>query len=146
MDGGRPGGAAERERRRQLLARLAAAQQETADALARLDDALDQLRATRSQLDGPRTQRALLHESALARALARLETQAPIEQAKGIVMAQRGCTPEEAFDVLRRASQRCNVPVRQLAADLVRKTATRSTRSGHAGRSRHAGRPPAPAA
>src|SRR5215472_4491071 len=42
-----------------------------------------------------------------------------IEQAKGILMAQRGCGPEEAFDLLRRASQRFNVPVRVLAAQLV---------------------------
>ena len=42
-----------------------------------------------------------------------------IEQAKGILMAQRGCGPEEAFDLLRRASQRFNVPVRVLAARLV---------------------------
>jgi hypothetical protein len=42
-----------------------------------------------------------------------------IEQAKGILMAQHGGGPEEAFDLLRRASQRSNVPVRDLAARLV---------------------------
>ena len=42
-----------------------------------------------------------------------------IEQAKGILMAQHGSGPEEAFDLLRRASQRFNVPVRVLAARLV---------------------------
>jgi hypothetical protein len=41
-----------------------------------------------------------------------------IEQAKGILMAQHGCGPEEAFDLLRQASQRFNVPVRVLAARL----------------------------
>src|SRR5215469_813084 len=41
-----------------------------------------------------------------------------IEQAKGILMAQHGCGPEEAFDLLRRASQRFNVPVRVLAVRL----------------------------
>jgi GAF domain-containing protein len=41
-----------------------------------------------------------------------------IEQAKGILMAQHGCGPDEAFDLLRRASQRFNVPVRVLAARL----------------------------
>jgi len=41
-----------------------------------------------------------------------------IEQAKGILMAQRSCGPDEAFDLLRRASQRFNVPVRVLAARL----------------------------
>jgi len=42
-----------------------------------------------------------------------------IEQAKGILMAQHGCGPEEGFDLLRRASQQFNVPVRVLAARLV---------------------------
>jgi len=41
-----------------------------------------------------------------------------IEQAKRILMAQHGCGPDEAFDLLRRASQRFNVPVRVLAARL----------------------------
>jgi hypothetical protein len=42
-----------------------------------------------------------------------------IEQAKGIVMAREGCGPEEAFDLLRRASQRGNVKVHVMAAALV---------------------------
>jgi anti-anti-sigma factor len=42
-----------------------------------------------------------------------------IEQAKGIVMAREGCGPEEAFDLLRRASQRANLKVHVLAAFLV---------------------------
>src|SRR5690348_84726 len=50
---------------------------------------------------------------------AQLDTMPVIEQAKGILMAQHGCGPEEAFDLLRRASQRFNVPVRILAARLV---------------------------
>jgi hypothetical protein len=51
---------------------------------------------------------------------ARLDSMPVIEQAKGILMAQQGCGPDEAFDLLRRASQRFNVPVRVLAARLVR--------------------------
>src|SRR5215467_2948312 len=51
---------------------------------------------------------------------AQLDTMPVIEQAKGILMAQQGCGPDEAFDLLRRASQRFNVPVRALAARLVR--------------------------
>ena len=50
---------------------------------------------------------------------AQLDTMPVIEQAKGILMAQHGCGPDEAFDLLRRASQRFNVPVRVLAARLV---------------------------
>jgi len=51
--------------------------------------------------------------------LAELDTMPVIEQAKGILMAQHGWGPDEAFDLLRRASQRFNVPVRVLAARLV---------------------------
>ena len=49
----------------------------------------------------------------------RMGTMPVIEQAKGILMARHGAGPEEAFDLLRRASQRFNVPVRILAARLV---------------------------
>ena len=38
-----------------------------------------------------------------------------IGQAKGILMAQQQVTAEEAFDILRRASQRMNVKLRELA-------------------------------
>ena len=67
--------------------------------------------------------RALLQESACARLLARLQTMPVIEQAKGIIMAQSHCGEAEAFDLLRRASQRSNVPVRDLAARIVAKAA-----------------------
>ena len=49
---------------------------------------------------------------------AQLDTMPVIEQAKGVLMAQHGCGPDEAFDLLRRASQRFNVPVRVLATRL----------------------------
>jgi hypothetical protein len=65
-----------------------------------------------------------------------------IEQAKGIVMAQSGCDPEAAFDLLRRASQRSNVPVRELAAQIVAKTAQES-RAGSQASGRY-GNPDAP--
>jgi hypothetical protein len=65
----------------------------------------------------------LLQRSAYARLVARLQTMPVIEQAKGIIMAQSSCGDDEAFDMLRRASQRSNVPVRQLAAQLVAKSA-----------------------
>lgn len=67
-------------------------------------------------------QRDLLRKSIIARMHARLESQPTIEQAKGILMAQTGCDADQAFDVLRRASQRTNVTVRALAADIVART------------------------
>jgi hypothetical protein len=47
------------------------------------------------------------------------ETVPVIEQAKGILMAQYRCGPEEAFELLRGASQRANVKVRVLATRMV---------------------------
>ena len=67
--------------------------------------------------------RDLLQHSEHARLLARLESMPVIEQAKGIIMAQSHCGHAQAFDLLRRASQRSNMPVRELAAQIVAKTA-----------------------
>jgi ANTAR domain len=53
----------------------------------------------------------------------RLESQGPIEQAKGIIMAQTRCDPDQAFEILRRASQRSNTKLRVLADELVARTA-----------------------
>jgi two-component system, response regulator / RNA-binding antiterminator len=66
--------------------------------------------------------RDLMQASEYARLLARLETMPVIEQAKGIIMAQSYCGDAQAFDLLRRASQRSNVPVRELAAQIVANT------------------------
>jgi GAF domain-containing protein len=50
---------------------------------------------------------------------AALGARAVIDQAIGIVMAQQRCTSDEAFDILRRASQRRNVKLRDVAAGIV---------------------------
>ena len=42
-----------------------------------------------------------------------------IGQAKGILMARERCTPDEAFDILRRGSQRTNHKLRDVAQHLV---------------------------
>jgi hypothetical protein len=65
----------------------------------------------------------LMQRSEHARLLARLESMPVIEQAKGIIMAQSHCGHTQAFDLLRRASQRSNVPVRELATQIVAKAA-----------------------
>jgi hypothetical protein len=64
-----------------------------------------------------------LRYSAYARLQARLASMPVIEQAKGIIMAQCGWPEEQAFDALRRASQRENVKLRDLAAAIVARTA-----------------------
>jgi transcriptional regulator with GAF, ATPase, and Fis domain len=49
-----------------------------------------------------------------------LETRAPIEQAKGMLMAIHQIDADQAFDMLRKQSQNSNVPLRAVAADLVK--------------------------
>lgn len=50
---------------------------------------------------------------------AALESRAAIDQAIGVVMAQNRCGPDDALELLRRASQRQNVKLRDLAHDVV---------------------------
>jgi hypothetical protein len=97
------------QRTERVLAETQAAQRASAEAR----------RHRRSSTAG----RDLLQRSDHARLLARLDTMPVIEQAKGIIMAQSHCGNAQAFDMLRRASQRRNVPVRDLAAQIVRQTA-----------------------
>jgi len=85
-------------------------------------------RATQERISRAQPQRKILHESAFARLQARLGTMPVVEQAKGIVMAQRGCGPEEAFGLLRRVSQRTGVAVHVLAAQIVEHAAAGGNR------------------
>lgn len=48
-----------------------------------------------------------------------IESRATIEQAKGILIAQSGLDPDQAFEVLVRASQRTNRKLRDVATELV---------------------------
>jgi len=52
-----------------------------------------------------------------------METRAVIEQAKGILVAQQHCTPEQAFEMLTRLSQTTHRKLRDCAVDLVTSTA-----------------------
>ena len=81
-----------------------------------------------------RLRREVLQRSDYLRLLARLETMPVIEQAKGILMARSGCNEDEAFDLLRRASQRSNVPVREIAAQIVANTVRASQATSKAGK------------
>jgi hypothetical protein len=95
------------QRTTQLLTRAQAAQRRS-------------MEARRERRSSPAGQ-DLLQQSEQARLLARLESMPVIEQAKGIIMAQSHCGEAQAFDLLRRASQRSNVRVRELAAQIVAK-------------------------
>lgn len=94
-----------------------------------LERAAGEMESLRSKLEESQRsvvdRRQLLTNSMLARMRARLETLPTIEQAKGILMARSGCSPEEAFDMLRQASQRTNVPVRQVAQEIVGRATAR---------------------
>jgi GAF domain-containing protein len=48
-----------------------------------------------------------------------MRSRAVIEQAKGILMAAQGCSPDQAFDLLVKASQRSNRKLREIAQDIV---------------------------
>jgi GAF domain-containing protein len=50
---------------------------------------------------------------------AAMESRAVIEQAKGIIMGERRCNPDEAFQILTRLSQDTNRKLRDVAAVLV---------------------------
>jgi transcriptional regulator with GAF, ATPase, and Fis domain len=52
-----------------------------------------------------------------------MESRAVIEQAKGIIMAERRCTADEAFQMLTKVSQDANRKLRDVAAALVDRAA-----------------------
>ena len=108
----------------EVTSRLEAARLEFDAQARRFEAAKARLQVTLDQAREGRPQREILHHSAFARLQAKLETMPVIEQAKGILMAQQRCGPDEAFDLLRRASQRANVKVRVLAAQIIAKLAT----------------------
>jgi len=107
-----------------VTSRLEAARLEFDAQARRFEAAKERLQATLDQVQKGRPQREVLHSSAFARLQARLETMPVIEQAKGILMAQHRCGPDEAFDLLRRASQSANIRVSVLAAQIVEQIAS----------------------
>src|SRR5262249_12367190 len=107
-----------------LTERIAAARRQVEANVERLSTTRSELEAIRQQVRVGRKEREIMHDSAFARLAARLESQPVIAQAKGILIAQVGCSPDEAFDMLRAASQRANVRVRDLARDIVDRAAS----------------------
>lgn len=59
-----------------------------------------------------------------------MESRAVIEQAKGVLVAQRHVTAEQAFEILRSASQRYNRKLRDIAAAVVASAASPGTPGG----------------
>jgi GAF domain-containing protein len=54
-----------------------------------------------------------------------MSSRASIEQAKGILMRELGCSPEEAFDILRSRSSAGNRKLRDIAAVIIARTRKR---------------------
>ncbi len=52
-------------------------------------------------------------------------SRAGIEQAKGVLMAQSGVSSDEAFELLKRASQRENRKLREVAEEIVKRAQER---------------------
>jgi len=115
LNDARSRGAAARARARRLC-------QQSARVLAATAAVMEAIGSVPARGQSAQAWRDVLHRSEFARLLARTETMPVIEQAKGIIMAQSRCSPGEAFDILRRTSQRTNLPVRELAAQLVAQT------------------------
>lgn len=90
----------------------------------RLEQATARSRAIMHEIEQGQPQWQRLHDSAFARLRTRLDSMPVIEQAKGVLMAQHRCGPDEAFDLLRRASQHANVKVSVLATRIVEQVAS----------------------
>lgn len=57
-----------------------------------------------------------------------LHSRAIIDQAKGVIIAENHCTADEAFEILRRASQNRNLKLRELAVQIVTSASRRAER------------------
>src|SRR5262249_44500354 len=108
----------------ETTSRTNAARSEFDAQVRRFEDVRARLQVTLDHVRNGRPRRGLLHDSPFAPPQAPLETMPGIEQAQGKFMAQNPCPPEEAFDLLRRASQRANVKVSVLAAQIVEQIAS----------------------
>lgn len=89
------------------------------------DEAVQRFAESLASYVGVALNNAVLYFSATSRAeqLAEaMRSRAVIEQAKGILMAQRRCSPEAAFDVLVTLSQHAHRKLRDVAEILVRET------------------------
>jgi AmiR/NasT family two-component response regulator len=95
----------------------------------RFEEARSRLQATADSIQTGRSRRDKLYHSAFARLQARLDSMPVIEQAKGILMAQNQCGPDEAFGLLRLASQRANIKVHVLAERIVAHLASERSES-----------------
>ena len=117
---------------RALAVRHWAAQRRAAELLQSAQAARDRAQQVHELWLAARSGANPLRYSAYARLQARLASMPAIEQAKGILMAQFGWPEDQAFDALRRTSQRENIKVRDLAAKIVATAAQPGSAQSHA--------------
>lgn len=115
--------AAAREQSRLLAGQLRATQLKARENWQHLREAWDRAELILADRPAAGNDPDRLRYSAYARMQARLASMPVIEQAKGVLIAQYGWTDDQAFDALRRASQRKNIKVRDLAAIIVARAA-----------------------
>src|SRR5260370_7807911 len=84
----------------------------------RFEEAKADLRQIVDEIQTGRSQREILHTSAFARLQARLDSMPVIEQAKGVLMAERRWGPDTAFDLLPRAPHRPTTKLSVLPAHI----------------------------
>jgi LmbE family N-acetylglucosaminyl deacetylase len=108
---------------KELHRRAEAASQLASQRLVRLQAALQAANVTRAKVLGYKKQTPgaqVVELRSLVESLReRLASQPIIEQAKGMIMASSHCDEDVAFDILRRASQRANVKLREVARQVV---------------------------
>ena len=121
---------------RALAERLRATHRKTKENWHRIQSAWDRAEQVRAAWREGRAAPERLQHSAYARLRAQLDSMPVIEQAKGIMMARYGWGEAEAFNALRRASQRSNIRVRDLAATIVAGTAQLTQTVPHQARSK----------
>jgi len=114
--------AAAREKAQLLARQLRATERNAQENWQRIRDSWDRTEMIQADRRAARTDPDQLRHSVYARLQARLASMPVIEQAKGIIMARQGWSEDQAFDALRRASQRENIKVRDLAASIVART------------------------
>jgi hypothetical protein len=113
---------AARKQSQVLVEQFRAAKHNTALIMQLLRNAQDQAEEVHALWLSLHPESDRLNYSAHARLQARLKSMPVIEQAKGIIMAQCGWPEDRAFEALRSASQRENIKIRDLAAQIVART------------------------
>jgi ANTAR domain len=110
---------ATRQQSRLLAAELRASLLKTSQNWQLISATWDQAEQIRKQRQQRLTDPDRLRRSAYARLQAQLASMPVIEQAKGIMMVKYGWTEDQAFEAMRRASQRENIKLRELAVRIV---------------------------